>query len=283
MPRARNIKAAFFQNEILGSLAPLARLLFIGMWTIADFKGCLEFRPKRIKAQLLPYDECDVLKLAINLDKSGFIVIYSVLGKRYIKIVNFTRHQNPHKNERDAGSDIPEYEEKYKENYKEIKELSNNRDLIGSAPADSLFLIPESGFLNPDSQQQPVKKNFDLEFKKFWDIYPKRPGANKAAALKAWNARLKKGVTVEEMQRGAFRYRQCCEAMNIEPQFIKQPSTFLGPDEHYLADWTPRINRNKSKAQENKDFLQDLTGDNHERRDLRTIPMAGESDSETLD
>lgn len=148
MARARNIKPGFFQNDLLGELEPLARLFFIGLWTIADFKGCLEFRPKKIKAQLLPYDNCDLEELAINLERSGFIRNYSVQGQRYIKIVNFERHQNPHKNEREAGSLCPDFSE----NDNSIKELSKDgttRDKNGTAPADSLFLNPSS--LIPDT------------------------------------------------------------------------------------------------------------------------------------
>ena len=70
MARARNIKPSFFINEDLGALDPLARLLFIGMWTICDFKGALEYRPSRIKAQILPYDQCDSEALMINLEQS---------------------------------------------------------------------------------------------------------------------------------------------------------------------------------------------------------------------
>ena len=60
MARARNIKPAFFDNDDLAEVPPLGRILFIGFWTISDFKGDLEWRPKRIKAQILPYDDCDV-------------------------------------------------------------------------------------------------------------------------------------------------------------------------------------------------------------------------------
>lgn len=87
MARARNIKPSFFTNDELSELDPLARLLFIGMWTIADFKGCFEYKPKRLKVQLLPYDDCDIEKLAINLDKSGFISIYSVRDQLYAKVM----------------------------------------------------------------------------------------------------------------------------------------------------------------------------------------------------
>ena len=35
MARARNIKPGFFDNEILGELPALTRLLFIGLWCLA--------------------------------------------------------------------------------------------------------------------------------------------------------------------------------------------------------------------------------------------------------
>lgn len=150
MARARNIKPGFFQNDELGELQPIARLLFIGLWTIADFKGCLEFRPKRIKAQILPYDDCDIESLAFNLDHSGFISIYSVAGQRYLKIINFERHQNPHKNEREAGSDCPDISEK-DSGIKHLEIIEINLEQDGSAPADSLILIPDSLFSVTDS------------------------------------------------------------------------------------------------------------------------------------
>ncbi len=159
MARSRNIKPSFFQNEQLGELTPIERLAFIGMWTIADFKGCLEFRPKRLKIQLMPYDECDFEKIAINLDKSGLIRNYSVQGQRYIKIVNFVKHQNPHKNERQAGSDIPDITDNYSQVY-DFNELAINTEQVpnkdGTNRADSLLLIPSSSIpdsllLNPDS------------------------------------------------------------------------------------------------------------------------------------
>ncbi|MFA6271030.1 MAG: hypothetical protein WC657_07550 [Candidatus Paceibacterota bacterium] len=121
------------------------------MWTIADFKGCIEYRPKMLKVQLLPYDECDIELITNNLDKARFIRFYSVQGKRYIKIVNFEKHQNPHKNERDSGSLIPDITEQDEEsnNNNELKQDGTKPDLIGSARADSLLLIPST--LIPDS------------------------------------------------------------------------------------------------------------------------------------
>lgn len=151
MARARNIKPSFFQNEELGELLPIERLAFIGMWTIADFKGCIELRPKRLKVQLLPYDECDFESIVNNLEQSRFISTYSVLGQRYIKIINFEKHQNPHKNERESGSEIPDItvRDDLINKINDLEIIENNPDKNGTAPADSLLLIPDS--LNTDS------------------------------------------------------------------------------------------------------------------------------------
>jgi len=159
MARSRNIKPSFFQNEQLGELEPIERIAFIGLWTISDFKGCVELRPKRLKIQLLPYDDCDFEKIVINLDKSGLIRNYSVQGKRYIKIINFEKHQNPHKNERDAGSEIPDISEADGIVPQPIENIGieinldksgliRNKD--GTDPADSLFPLPDSLNLIPD-------------------------------------------------------------------------------------------------------------------------------------
>jgi len=103
--KTRNIKPAFFLNEDLGELPALARLLFIGLWTIADREGLLEDRPKQIKLQVLPYDECDVVQLLQFLTSKQFIEQYSVDGVAVIKIVNFRKHQSIHPHE--AKSSLP--------------------------------------------------------------------------------------------------------------------------------------------------------------------------------
>lgn len=143
MARTRNIKPSFFQNDALGELSPLARLLFIGMWTIADYKGCLELRPKRIKAQLLPYDDCNIDALVSDLDKSRFVTIYSVKGQRYIKISNFEKHQNPHPNEKKTGSDIPDISGKDKK-ISDLPSLEKDHEQNVTDPALSLIPYPSS-------------------------------------------------------------------------------------------------------------------------------------------
>lgn len=105
MARARNIKPGFFMNDLLAKVDPLGRILFIGLWTIADREGRLEDRPLRIKAEVLPYDNCDIVNLLDQLEINGFIQRYSIDGSDYIQVINFTKHQNPHHREKE--SEIP--------------------------------------------------------------------------------------------------------------------------------------------------------------------------------
>jgi hypothetical protein len=98
MARSRNIKPGFFTNDRLAELPPLTRLLFAGLWVIADREGRLEDRPKRIKAHCLPYDDHDV-DAALSELASGddaFIVRYEVGGVGFIQIANWHDHQKPH-------------------------------------------------------------------------------------------------------------------------------------------------------------------------------------------
>ena len=105
MARARNIKPSFFTNEDLVELPFEDRLLFIGLWTLADREGRLEDRPKRIKMAVFPADNVDVDASLARLAKSGFIARYEVRGIACIQVLNFAKHQNPHV--REAASELP--------------------------------------------------------------------------------------------------------------------------------------------------------------------------------
>ncbi|AZV93572.1 hypothetical protein CBF45_07455 [Bordetella sp. J329] len=146
MARARNIKPSFFSNDDLADIDPLGRLLFIGLWTMADREGRLEDRPRRIKAEVLPYDGCDVDGLLQDLSKHGFILRYEVGGERFIQVLNFAKHQNPHVKE--SASQIPAPVQHSASTMQEQCKEQPEPEQAG--------LIPDSGFLIPDSSNNPV-------------------------------------------------------------------------------------------------------------------------------
>jgi hypothetical protein len=99
MARIRYVKPDFFTDEDVVELEPLTRLLFIGMWTLADREGRMDDKPKQIKMKLLPSDNHDIEQALQDLTDLNFIVRYSVEGKNYIQIRSFAKHQKTHHQE----------------------------------------------------------------------------------------------------------------------------------------------------------------------------------------
>ncbi|MCX5973286.1 MAG: hypothetical protein NTU59_01155, partial [Coprothermobacterota bacterium] len=166
--RARNLKPGFFRNEYLSSLDPLVRLLFAGLWCLADREGRLEDRPGKIKIAVLPSDDCDVEQMLGDLarpqgpDGERFIRRYTVGGKRCIQVLNFVRHQNPHIKEAASLLPAPPVEVDATQWASDAPILHQESTVLAAethqtSPADSLIpdsflpdsLIPDS--LIPDS------------------------------------------------------------------------------------------------------------------------------------
>jgi hypothetical protein len=97
--RQRTLSPGFFVNEDLLTLSPLHRLLFAGLWCLADRQGRLEDRPRKIKLQILAGDDCDVDGMLTDLAEHKLIIRYESDGKRLIAIPAWSRHQHPHPNE----------------------------------------------------------------------------------------------------------------------------------------------------------------------------------------
>ena len=143
MPRARSLKHGYFTNETLAEVAPLGRILFAGLWTIADREGRLEDRPRKIKAEVLPYDDCNVDKLLSELAARDFIRRYEVSGTRYVQITSFHKHQNPHVKE--SPSLIPAPDSPGASTSPAPCKPGKYRNEPGG------LLTPDSGLLTPDS------------------------------------------------------------------------------------------------------------------------------------
>jgi hypothetical protein len=178
--RSRNLKPGFFVNAQLGELPPTARLLFQGLWCLADREGRLLDRPKQLRAEILPYDEVDA-DAFLDMLAAGpdpFILRYSVDGNRYIQVINFSRHQHPHKTE--AASRIPapssgsNGKARHKRGPAPVQALTDNGAIPvqvpldngaipvqspldnATNPADSLVLIPDSLVLIPSFSPAPA-------------------------------------------------------------------------------------------------------------------------------
>ncbi len=150
MARIRQIKPQFFVDEDVAKLSPLARLMFIGLWTIADKHGRLEDKPRTIKVVTLPFDECDAEVLLGELVGAAMVIRYEVAGKKCIQIKSFEKHQKPHPKE--PSSDLPEQAVK---KHGEPRRNTARTGNPGTSSADSGVLVLGSGGSDSGGSLEP--------------------------------------------------------------------------------------------------------------------------------
>jgi uncharacterized phage protein (TIGR02220 family) len=242
--RNRNISGSFFRNEYLAEIDPFGRLLFAGLPTIADREGRLEDRPRRIHADLFPYDHgLDIDALLNELAIRKFIVRYQVDGTSYIQIIKFLKHQRPHPREADSvippppgggHGHAPDAVNDGEGNAKDMPrtDQGNAKDMPRTVLSRRDLLDPGSSWNNilsgspPDDARVEDKKPMNgtprelwtqaevvLEFlsRKSGRQYRAREGPKGKASknLELVHARLASGVTVQECK--AVIARKCRE------------------------------------------------------------------------
>ena len=233
MPRARNIKPGFFKNEELVELPFEYRLLFVGLWTIADRSGRLEDRPKRIKMEVFPADDVDIDRALDSLQDRGFVVRYVANGTPYIQVTNFERHQNPHKNE--APSSIPAPEQHGASTVQAPEQH-------GATHADSLIpcsLIPEKTHMRSGERKNAPEQT---RFEEFWAAYPRKKG-NKSKAEATWRKRgldaMADVILADVAKRTEFEW--------LDRQYIPYPGTYLNGS-HWTTDIEDNRNENRTRT-----------------------------------
>jgi len=137
--RIRQVKPGLWSNKKLASLGPHTRLLFIGLWNMADREGRLKDIISTIHYTIFPFEvQLDVNAMLLQLHRSRFIKRYSIAGEDFIQIVNFTKHQSCHVKE--APSVIPP-----------PKRRKARCSAPGSAPCTAPCTAPEKHGQSPPS------------------------------------------------------------------------------------------------------------------------------------
>jgi hypothetical protein len=108
--RIRTIKPEFFTHDGIFEAEeetglPL-RLAYIGLWCAADREGRFRWEPRRLRVQILPYDDVDFSRVLDALTTRGFLVKYASDGREFGAIPSFPRHQII--NNRERESELPE-------------------------------------------------------------------------------------------------------------------------------------------------------------------------------
>lgn len=261
MARTRSIKPGFFDNDVLGDLPPITRLLFIGLWCIADRDGRLEDRPRKIKKAILGYDDVDsdaVDSMLQALHSAGFIIRYEANSSNFIQIINFVKHQNPHMKEKPSeipppkGFDPGTYTEprgystghtpdKHDKSLGEDAPFTYNLLPITGTPSPSTAAEPEEDEEQNDGKSKSLLEN---RFELFWKAYPK-----KKAKKTAWNAfkKIKPDEALfSRIMEAIGRYRTSQEWQRDGGQYIPHPATWLNG-----GCWDDEIEEVKQNAEHN--------------------------------
>lgn len=109
MARIRTIKPEVAAHEVLFDLEkdtglPI-RFAWCMLFTVADREGRFAWRPRTLKAQIIPHDEVDFSRVLDAWVTRGFIVKYRVANEWFGWIPTFTKHQVI--NNRESPSDLP--------------------------------------------------------------------------------------------------------------------------------------------------------------------------------
>lgn len=186
------MKPDFFIDEDIAELPPLIRVFFQGLWCSADKSGRLEDRPKKLKVQLMPYDDINIeealqvlAKEKNNSPQRSFIIRYKINGEKYIQITNWDKHQKPHHTEKDSL--IPPYNPLLKRKDKENGE-SKSKVKNESTELDNVSLTVKTDVdLSKEKFQFLKDKDFIKEFNNYLNMRkekkPSKPATNRAKEL----------------------------------------------------------------------------------------------------
>lgn len=234
MSRSRNIKPGFFKNEELAELPFEYRILFQGLWCEADREGRLEDRPKRLKAELFPYDNVDVDHGLTMLACKGFITRYVIDGVGYLQVDGFKKHQNPHLKETPSTIPAPDKKVSAPEIPVQAPEFPERAVLI----PDSLNLIPDSlettladsppvaESEKPKAEKPAKVPEFSESFTAFWLAYPKRRREKKAESFKVWKAEKLDGCLLSILAHVKAQSKSH-DWQREGGQFVPQPPAYL--------------------------------------------------------
>lgn len=98
MPRIRSLKPSFWEDGDVASLTLPARLVLVGLISLADDDGRFVATPTAIGGYLFPHDDFPPAKIRtwlaeIERKAPRTVTFYEVAGRRYGTLRNYRRHQ----------------------------------------------------------------------------------------------------------------------------------------------------------------------------------------------
>lgn len=97
MARKRMLSPEIWESESFGSLSVLAKVLWIGLISLADDDGRGRCSPRLCKSKILPYDVCreaDIDNALLEIGQKMSVTIYDVESVRYYQLDKWKKWQS---------------------------------------------------------------------------------------------------------------------------------------------------------------------------------------------
>jgi hypothetical protein len=232
--RIRTIKPEFWRSDDIDQLCIEDRLLYIGLWSYVDDAGIGVDKDSAVAADLFAGDlaqdpQATLLRVRnglLRLANAGLIQRYRVNMRPFLRVRKFADHQTIN---RPTPSRNPSPTSK-NEDSEVVQEDSVNppatltlRNRGTGEQGDISTTLPPSGGGSARARGGAREGQTPAQFEEFWREYPRRK--DKRAAIKAWNAAIKRGVPAHRLIDGAREYAKVCEYKDA--QYVKYPATWI--------------------------------------------------------
>lgn len=212
MARKRMIDPNIWQSEDFSKLSTLAKLVFIGLFSLADDEGRGRSNPIYLKSSLFPYEEgirsADIDKTLSEISSNMSVIFYSCDGSNYYELLSWNTFQ---KIDRPTPSQIPMFDES-KDNIRRIFDepsTSNQRALAPNRIEQNKNRIEKN--INKEPSLDEIKKYIDekklkVEAQQFYDYFTEGNWIDsKGNKVKNWKQKLltwdKYGINKSNIQK----------------------------------------------------------------------------------
>ncbi len=199
MARKRMIDPNIWQSEDFGKLSLLAKIVFIGLFSLADDEGRGRANPVYLKSTLFPYEEsmrsADIAKTLFEISSNMSVIFYSYDGSDYYSLYNWNEWQ---KIDKPTDSKLPAFDENNKEirrlfvegSTKNSRVLSPNKKRI----EDNKKEKEEKAFVPPtlqEIQEYVTEKDLKIDAKQFYDYFTEGNWIDsKGNKVKSWKQKI---------------------------------------------------------------------------------------------
>lgn len=163
MARKRMIDPSIWQSEDFSRLSTLAKLVFIGLFSLADDEGRGRCNSVFLKSSIFPYDEsirsADIDKTLSEISSNMSVIFYSCNGSSYYCLYNWNTWQ---KIDKPTESKIPEYDKETMELLFDEYSTSTRRTLDECSTNNRRGLDPNKN-KNKNIKEKEEKRNRIVE------------------------------------------------------------------------------------------------------------------------